>query len=49
VETSYFLRQTITASTSTQAPMTFRRILPALPEELQPMIMEIIRRRAGKA
>jgi hypothetical protein len=49
VETSYFLRQTLAASNSPHVPMTFRRILPSLPEELQPMILEIVRRKAGKA
>ncbi len=45
VETTYFLRQTITASNSPQLPQTFRRILPALPEELQPLILELIRKK----
>ena len=40
VETSYFLRQTLTASSSPQAPLTFRRILPSLPAALQPMILD---------
>lgn len=49
VETTYFMRQVITASNSAQLPQTFRRILPALPVELQPMILELIRQKAAKA
>lgn len=45
VETTYFLRQTLTASDSPQALLTFRRILPSLPAELQPMILELIRQK----
>src|SRR5258707_866798 len=47
VETTYFVRQTITGSASPQLPQTFRRILPALPQELQPVILELIRRKAA--
>lgn len=49
IETTYFLRQTISASTSPQAPLTFRRIITALPEPLQPIILEIIRQKAARA
>jgi len=49
VETTYFLRQTITASTLPQALLTYRRILPMLPAELQPVILEIIRQKAARA
>jgi len=48
VETTYFLRQTITASASPQAPLTYRRILSSLPVELQPMILDLIRQKAAK-
>jgi hypothetical protein len=47
VETTYFIRQAITNSTSPQAPLTFRRILTALPTEMQPMILDIIRRKTA--
>ena len=49
VETSYFLRQTLTASSSPQAPLTFRRILPSLPAALQPMILDLIRQKTTRA
>ena len=49
VETTYFLRQAITASNVPQMPQTFRRILPALPEQLQPMVLELIRQKAARA
>jgi len=49
IETTYFLRQTITASQSPQLPQTFRRILPALPEPLRPIILELIRQKAARA
>jgi hypothetical protein len=49
VETTYFLRQTIAASDAPQAPLTYRRILPALPAELQPVIMELIRQKMARS
>jgi hypothetical protein len=45
VETTYFLRQTISGSTSPEAILTFRRIIPSLPAPLQPMIQELVRRK----
>ncbi|MGC1378270.1 MAG: hypothetical protein WA821_18710 [Anaerolineales bacterium] len=49
VETTYFLRQTITGSASSEAALTFRRILPSLPAALQPMILELVRKKSGRA
>ena len=49
VETTYFLRQTITGFASPEAALTFRRILPSLPPALQPMILELVRKKAARA
>lgn len=43
VETTYFLRQVITASTSQQTPVILRRILPKLPAPLRPVILSLVR------
>lgn len=43
VETTYFLRQVITASTSSQTPVILRRIVPKLPVALRPVIIGLIR------
>ena len=45
VETVYFLRQVITASSSPQLAVSLRRILPQLPAALQPVIIEIVRQK----
>lgn len=45
VETTYFLRQIITASTSPQTPIILRRILPQLPSTLRPTLLELIRQK----
>lgn len=45
VETTYFLRQTISGSSTPEALMTFRRMAPSLPAALQPMIQELVRRK----
>lgn len=45
VETTYFLRQTISGAASLEAISTFRRMLPSLPPPLQPMIQELVRRK----
>ena len=45
VETTYFLRQVITGANSPQMPVTIRRILPQLPADLRPVILEIIRQK----
>jgi len=43
VETSFFLRQTITLSTNPQTRITFRRVLPYLPEPLADNLREQLR------
>ena len=43
VETTHFLRQVITASSSLQTPVVLRRILSKLPAGLQPVILDLIR------
>ncbi|HEY3311877.1 MAG TPA: DNA alkylation repair protein [Anaerolineales bacterium] len=48
VETTYFLRQVITASSSPQLPVTIRRILPQLPASLRPVILEIVRQKTAR-
>jgi hypothetical protein len=47
VETTYFLRQAISGSTSAQTPTVLRRILTALPEKLQPVVLELVRQKAS--
>jgi hypothetical protein len=46
VETVYFLRQVVVGSSSPQLPVTIRRIVPQLPPALQPVILEIVRKKA---
>ena len=48
VETTYFLRKTLTGAASPQAALTFRRILSSLPPKLQPMILELVRQKTGR-
>jgi hypothetical protein len=48
VETTYFLRQTITGSSSPQISVTIRRILPQLPANLRPVILDIVRQKAAR-
>jgi hypothetical protein len=43
VETIHFLRQVIIGASSPQTVVTIRRILPQLPANLRPVILEIIR------
>lgn len=43
VETTYFLRQTISGAASPEAILTFRRMNPSLPPPLQPIIQELVR------
>jgi hypothetical protein len=45
VETTYFLRQTLSGTPSPEALLTFRRIIPSLPPPLQPIIQELVRRK----
>jgi len=49
VETTYFLRQVITGSSSLQLPVTIRRILPQLPSSLRPVILDIVREKTALA
>jgi hypothetical protein len=48
VETTHFLRQVITASSSPQTPVILRRILPKLPAGLQPTILELVRQKTSR-
>jgi hypothetical protein len=48
VETTFFLRQTITSATSRQLSVTIRRILPQLPANLQPVALELVRQKPTK-
>ena len=48
VETTYFLRQSISASTSANTPVTLRRIIPKLPAKLQPVALELVRKKTGR-
>lgn len=45
VETTHFLRQVVTGATSPQLPVTLRRILPQLPANLRPVILDMVRRK----
>ncbi len=47
IETTYFMRQLIGASTDPQTAMTFRRILTKLPETLRGAVQEEIRKKSG--
>ena len=47
IETTYFLRQVITASSSPQTPVILRRILPQLPAALRPTLLELIRQKTA--
>ncbi len=48
IETTYFLRQVIIGSTSAQISITIRRILPQLPYDLRPIILEIVRQKSAQ-
>jgi hypothetical protein len=48
VETTFFLRQTITSASSRQLSVTIRRILPQLPTTLQPVALELVRQKSAK-
>jgi hypothetical protein len=48
VETKHFLRQVIIASRSQQTPIVLRRILPKLPVELQPVVLDLIRQKTAR-
>ena len=48
VETTYFLRQVITGSSSPQMSVTIRRILPQLPANLRPVILDIVRQKTTR-
>jgi hypothetical protein len=48
IETTHFLRQVVTASSSHQTPVILRRILPRLPAELQPTVLEMIRQKTAR-
>lgn len=47
VETTYFLRQVITGASSPQMAVTIRRILPQLPANLRPAILDIVRQKTA--
>jgi hypothetical protein len=48
IETTYFLRQSIIGSSTPQLGLMLRRILPQLPAELRPAIVEMVREKSGK-
>jgi hypothetical protein len=48
VETTHFLRQVVTASTSHQTPVILRRILPQLPAGLQPTMLDLIHQKTAR-
>ncbi|MCX6065220.1 MAG: hypothetical protein NT121_05635 [Chloroflexi bacterium] len=48
VETIYFLRQTVSASTSPHTPVALRRILKQLPISLQPVVLELVRQKTAR-
>jgi hypothetical protein len=48
IETTHFLRQVIIASRSHQTPIVLRRILPKLPAELQPVVLDLIRQKTAR-
>ena len=45
VETTYFLRQIITGATSPQISVTIKRIIPQLPIELRPIVLDMARQK----
>ncbi|MEI7844827.1 MAG: hypothetical protein WCK35_03390 [Chloroflexota bacterium] len=49
IETTFFLRQVIIGASSHQMPITIRRILPQLPADLRPVILEIVRLKSAQA
>jgi hypothetical protein len=48
VETTHFMRQIISGSTSPQTLIILRRILPELPAELRPVLLDLIRGYSAK-
>ena len=48
VETTYFLRQIISGSNSPQISVTIKRIIPQLPQDLRPVILEMVRKKSTR-
>ena len=49
VETVHFLRQVVISTSSPQITVSFRRIIPQLPADLRPVLLEIIRQKRAAA